>query len=203
MHMCVHLESHACQHPSRKAPVFCIRANMKFVRRAPPLVQMTLTIPLLDNATTFETTAQDITRAAIGAVAFGTSTLSPLESARIVLNVSSTQNVAAARRLSQVAVTTVTLDAAVLAVSNNQVIDFKSTLEASAASTVQSALISAGIPVGGVSQQIVIVASPSLASGGQFASCETHYDCDGMFCSAKKECMDCRFCLVSKPHLDK
>ena len=166
------------------------------MRRAPPQVQMTLTIPLLNNATSLDVTAQDITRAAIGALVFGKSTLSPLESARIVLNVSSTQNVAA-RRLSQVAFA---VDVTVSAVSNSQVIQFKSVLEASVVSAVQSALASAGIPVGDVStQQVVIVPSPSLASGGQFASCETHYDCNGMFCSAKKECMDCRFCLVSTP----
>jgi hypothetical protein len=155
---------------------------------------MTLTIPLLNNATSLDVTAQDITRTAVGALVFGKSTLSPLESARIVLNVSSTQNVAA-RRLSQVAFA---VDVTVSAVSNSQVIQFKSVLEASVVSAVQSALTSAGIPVGDVStQQVVIVPSPSLASGGQFASCETHYDCNGMFCSAKKECMDCRFCLVN------
>ena len=108
---------------------------------------MTLTIPLLNNATSLDVTAQDITRAAVGALVFGKSTLSPLESARIVLNVSSTQNVAA-RRLSQVAFA---VDVTVSAVSNSQVIQFKSVLEASVVSAVQSALTSAGIPVGDVS----------------------------------------------------
>ena len=154
-----------------------------------------LTIPLLGNATTLEVIAQDNIRAAVGALIFGKSTLSQLENARIVLNVSTIQN-AAARRLSQVAVA---LDVIVSAVSNGQVIQFKSVLDSSVVSTVQSALASAGILVGDVSHQVVIVPSPSLASGGQFASCETHYDCDGMFCSAKRECMDCRFCLVSNP----
>jgi hypothetical protein len=154
-----------------------------------------LTIPLLGNATTLEVIGQGIIRAAVGRLVFGKSTFSQLENARIVLNVSSIQN-AAARRLSQVAVA---LDVTVSAVSNGQVIQFKSVLDSSVVSTVQSALASAGILVGDVSHQVVIVPSPSLASGGQFASCETHYDCDGMFCSAKRECMDCRFCLVSNP----
>lgn len=167
------------------------------VFRAPPQVHMMLTIPL-HNATTLDVTGLDIIRAAVGALVFGKSTLSPLESARIVLNVSSNQNVAA-RRLSQV---TVALDVTVSAVSNSQVIQFKSILDSSVVSTLQLALASAGILVDDLSQQVVIVPSPSLASGGQFASCETHYDCNGMFCSAKRECMDCRFCLVSSP-LDK
>ena len=173
--------------------------EMYVVFGAPPSVKVTLM--LTTDAATLTTSVLEALRLTVGRTAFRKEVLTPAQDAQVIFNASHvvSANLSATssgRRLLETGFSH-SIPVTVVAETNQQAVVFQSVVETNLASSLASALQTENVSVQTIQLDASIVPSSSLATGGRFASCDTHYDCRSEhFCSAKRECMDCHFCLV-------